>query len=216
MKGLHELIHTTDSAWPLLQEWVAASGERAVLLPVDELAAQENLLALQVTTRSVLGTVAYHTGGILLQHGWLRILGAGGIGLPRSLKSWNRNDAGESRLPSALLVADDVLGGFFAVNGGAFEGKPGEVFYFAPDTLEWENLEIPYSAFIEWACTGDLDMFYETFRWEGWEEEVGRVPGDQGILVYPFLCAEGGPIISRSRSQAPLEEMWRFQASRRE
>ena len=39
-------------------------------------------------------------------------------------------------MPSYLLVADDVLGGFFAINGGTFCGKAGNVFYYAPDSGE--------------------------------------------------------------------------------
>ena len=39
-------------------------------------------------------------------------------------------------MPSYLLVADDVLGGFFAINGGAFDGKAGNIFYYAPDSGE--------------------------------------------------------------------------------
>jgi len=35
-----------------------------------------------------------------------------------------------------LLVADDVLGGFYALNGGAFGSESlGKIFYFAPDNL---------------------------------------------------------------------------------
>ncbi len=39
-------------------------------------------------------------------------------------------------MPSYLLVADDVSGGFFAINGGAFDGKAGNIFYYAPDSGE--------------------------------------------------------------------------------
>ena len=44
-------------------------------------------------------------------------------------------------MPSDLLVADDVLGGFFAINGGAFAGEAGNVFYYAPGSGEWEDCE---------------------------------------------------------------------------
>jgi len=36
-------------------------------------------------------------------------------------------------------------GGFFAVNGGAFGGKAGNVFYYAPDSGEWEDTQLGYS-----------------------------------------------------------------------
>ena len=34
-------------------------------------------------------------------------------------------------MPSYLLVGDDVLGRFFAISGGTFRGKAGNVFYCA-------------------------------------------------------------------------------------
>ena len=48
------------------------------------------------------------------------------------------------RMPSYLLVADDVLGGFFAINGSAFAGEAGNVFYYAPGSGEWEDCEMGY------------------------------------------------------------------------
>lgn len=37
-------------------------------------------------------------------------------------------------MSSNLLVANDILSGFFAINGGAFGGKAGNVFYCVPDS----------------------------------------------------------------------------------
>lgn len=52
------------------------------------------------------------------------------------------------------LVADDVLGGFFAINGSAFAGEAGNVFYYAPGSGEWEDCEMGYSQFVYWAPCG--------------------------------------------------------------
>jgi len=52
------------------------------------------------------------------------------------------------QMPSYLLVADDVLGGFFAINGGAFGGKAGNVFYYVPDSGKWEDPQLGYSRFL--------------------------------------------------------------------
>lgn len=46
---------------------------------------------------------------------------------------------------AGLVVAHDVLGGVFALNGPTphaigCPGEPGEVLYFAPDALAWEAL----------------------------------------------------------------------------
>jgi hypothetical protein len=107
-----------------------------------------------------------------------------------------------------LLVADDVVGGFFAMNGGAFEGQLGNIFYLAPDTLEWEDLEMGYADFIKWSLTGNMAQFYESFRWENWEEEVVRLCGNSGVLIYPYLWAEGEELNNRSRNVVPIKELW--------
>ena len=149
---------------------------------------------------------------MLVDHGWLRILGAPSERLPRGLADWNRIE-GPQRMPGAMLVADDVLGGCFAINGGGLPGAPGGMFYGAPDTLEWEALEIGYSAWLDWAFRGDLTGFYESFRWPAWADEVQALRGDLGLVIYPPLCTEGPPIAERHRGVDPFEELWSFGAA---
>ena len=78
--------------------------------------------------------------------GRLRILGSGCERLNRGIYDFNlgKSFAEARRMPSYLLVADDVLGGFFAINGGAFAGEAGNVFYYAPGSGEWEDCEMGY------------------------------------------------------------------------
>ena len=83
MKTLADLINTTDPAWPLIQEWLAEATNPVEILLRDPAAAEAELLKTQVSTRSVMGAVVYETGGILIDHGWLRILGSGSPRLPR-------------------------------------------------------------------------------------------------------------------------------------
>jgi hypothetical protein len=213
MRLLEELINRDDPGWPFVQEWIAGAVRPVEALPREPAAAERTLMALQVTTRSPMGAIVYETGGILVDHGWLRILGSGHPRLPRDLASWNGYPGHPSkhRIRGALLIADDVLGGFFAANGGAFgPGKP-TVFYFSPDTLDWQDLKIGYSEFVSWAMTGRLDQFYEPFRWPGWEQEAATLTGDQVLSVYPFLSAESRPIAGRSRRAVPIEELWGLQ-----
>lgn len=208
MRQISELVDENQSGWKLLQSWIEDANNYVEILPVAKFEAERVLLDLQVTTKSPMGAIAYYSGGILVQNGWLRILGSGTDTFRRNISSWNKLNVEKQRLEGALLIADDVIGGFFSINGGLFDGKIGNIFYLAPDTLEWEDLELKYSEFIYWAFTGDIDKFYETFRWKGWETEIDKVTGDKGISVYPFLWAEGEEIDKRSRKVVPIEELW--------
>lgn len=203
MRSLEELVEVDDPALPMLQTWLANSSNRVELIPANRSTGERTLLALQVTARSMLGALALHAAALLVDGGWLRILGAGGDRMSRDLASWNYLGADQHRLPGGMLVADDVLGGFFAVNGGAFDGPTGNVWYLAPDSLAWEDCRV---------CTSELDGFYESMRWPGWQDEVAQLDTDQGISVYPFLFAAGDPIAKRSRRPVSIEELWALHA----
>src|SRR5258707_6347690 len=121
MKPIEQLINREQPGWPLVQQWLSEASNPVEVLPApDDAARKQALVETQVTTRSPMGAVIYETGGILVDHGWLRILGSGHPRLPRSLPGWNRprSYAGSGVPPPFLLVADDVAGGFFAIDGG--------------------------------------------------------------------------------------------------
>lgn len=211
MRTVEELIDHDDPSLPLIQEWCDDASTDVELLPVERGPAEATLHALQVTTRSALGGLAYHTGGILVDDGWLRILGGGSPRLPRTLASWNQIGEPRVRLPGAMLVGDDVLGGFFAIDGGAFGGTLGHVWYLSPDTSSWECLDKGHADWLHWALTGDVPGFYESMRWPGWETEVAALAPTQGINLYPPLWADGGPVAERKRAAVPVEELWGLQ-----
>lgn len=181
------------------------------MLPAGEAERSATLLALQVTTRSMLGAVAYNCGGILVGGGWLRILGARSERMTRGLLEWNRI-GGEHRLPGAVLVADDVMGGFYAINGGGLPGSLSNVHFLPPDSLEWVDMECGHTDWLHWVLAGDLDTNYESLRWTGWQEETAAATPDQCFCVYPPLWAEGPPLAERARKLVPLEETWRLHA----
>src|SRR5882724_4909241 len=121
LKTLQELINRDDPGWPLVQNWISeAANPVEILPPPDDTKREQSLVASQVTTRSSMGAIIYESGGILVDHGWLRILGSGHPRLPRSLPDWNfgRSYVIAGEQPRFLLIADDVVGGFFAIDGG--------------------------------------------------------------------------------------------------
>lgn len=211
MRELAELINRDDPAWPMVKQWIAEATNPVEVLPAPEPDVRgAALVQTQVTTRSPMGAIIYKTGGLLIDHGWLRILGSGHPGLPRTLPGWNqgRTMAGPGQSPPFLLVADDVVGGSFAIDGGGLGFEAGKICYFAQDRLEWENTGLGYSEFIRWSLSGNITGFYEDLRWPGWEEEVRSVAGDQAFSIYPFLCAAGPPLAERSRRPVPMAEIY--------
>lgn len=208
-RTLDELISRDDSAWPLVEEWIATAKNRVEVLPPAE-DASESLISIQVTTRSPLGAIVFHTGGVLIDHGWLRLLGSGHLRLPRPLPSWNFSCGMQvsDTPPGCLLVADDVLGGFFALNGGRFAPEGHTVWYFAPDTLEWEDTDKGYTDFLIWCFSGDLELFYTPYRWLGWQAEVSELPGDQAFSIVPPLFTATESIEARNRKPVPVKELF--------
>lgn len=206
MKGLDALINRQEPGWDIVQQWLAeATNSVDVLVKDNDLAAQA-LIDLQVTTRSPLGAVVYETGGLLIDGGWLRILGSGHPQLPRNPVVWTRS---LSPALQALLIADDASGGFFALNGGGLGDDQGGIYYFAPDSLAWESLGIGYSGFLEWAFNGDLDTFYQTVRWHGWRDDIASLSGNDVYAFFPFLWTEPTlPLAQRKRSRIAIAEHW--------
>lgn len=210
-RALSELLSTPEPAWPMVRSWVESAVVPVEVLPAGEPRRGEALEATQVTVRSPMGAVIYETGGILVDHGWLRILGSGSERLNRSIPNWNfgRSFNEDGSQPPFLLVADDVVGGFWALDGGGLGPGKGGLFYFGPDTLRWEPTELNYSQFLWWSLTGDLAGFYENLRWPGWEAESEKIGGDQALFIQPPLWSKEGKTIGESyREVSPIEEVY--------
>jgi hypothetical protein len=213
MRPIDELITNADPGWTLVEEWINAAKNKVVLLPADPIKAKDALYKTQVTTRSPMGAIIYMTGGILIDDGWIRILGSGSPKLDRTLPDWNKGksfeDFGEA--VSFLLIADDAIGGFFLLNNGELGTDLGNVYYFSPDNLEYEPLNLTYSEFLLFCFNYDLDLFYEGNRWINWRDEVSKLDGNTVFNFYPFLWTKGGKDINKnSRKAIPVEEQYNF------
>jgi hypothetical protein len=205
----HSELLSDDPAWPGIAAAAHACG-RASVLPREDAAARSCLERLQVTTRSPLGALAYETGGLLIDSGWLRLFGCGHPKLQRALGAWNEFLA--IPLSEFLLIADDVVGGAFAINGGALGAALGNVFYFSPDILAWEDTKLGHTAFVHWAFEGDLATYYENMRWPGWQAEIAQVGGEHVLSLWPPPWTREGKDISKvSRRPVPALEQWRLQ-----
>jgi hypothetical protein len=201
-----ELLTTDDPAWPVIREAIASSVHPVVVLPAGRPQRENTLLRLQVTARSGIGALALETGGMLVDHGWLRVLGGGDP--PLNLAIANGLEVAPAEPPALLVVAFDVLGGRYAINGGGLPGAAGEVCYYAPDELAWWPMEMGHLDFVRWSCTDRFGVFNEHLRWDGWEREVAALDLDQGIAVYPFpFTEEGQDLATVSRQPAAIAEL---------
>ncbi|PWJ98203.1 uncharacterized protein DUF2625 [Flavobacterium araucananum] len=211
MKTAEELIDKKDPAWATVEDWIKTAKNKVEVLPVDAVKAKDALYKTQVTTHSPMGAIIFMTGGLLVDDGWIRILGSGNSKFDRTLPDWNKGKSfkefGET--PSFFLIADDAIGGFYLLNGGGLGADLGKVYYFSPDNLEYEQLDITYSEFLEFCFNNDLDKFYQGNRWKGWREEVSKLKGDEVFNFFPFLWTdEGSDINKSSRKIIPIQEQY--------
>ncbi len=211
-KKLEELIEG-ESGWEVFQDWMNNSQNSVEILPATQEAKESTLIDMQVSTRSLFGSIIYKTGGILIDSGWIRILGSGCERLPRSVADWNRDclKIGMFEMPYHLM-ADDITGGFFAYDAGGL-GNRGSMFYFSPTILQWEDLELTYPEFVHWLMNGmNIDDFYEGMRWDDWQQDLAKLPGDRAMLYLPFLFsvsaqqANGKDIFERK--SVPVKELF--------
>lgn len=211
MRKLKELIYEEGNAWLMIQEWVKEAKNQVEVLKNNRVDGEKTLLQLQVTNKSPMGAIALQCGGLLVDKGWLRILGSGNEKISGNLLSWNNLDGKKIEFPlrAAMIIAYDVVGGFYAINAGEFGTSVKNVFYFAPDTLEWEDIEMEYTDFINWALNGNLNQYYKAFRWNSWESDIKELSGIQGILIFPYLWTKEGKDIEKcSRRAVPVKELW--------
>lgn len=184
---LERLIDHENPGIAVLRAWAGEPGANpSAFLPRDADLARRTLSHLGVTTRSILGAVAFETGGIVVADGLLRLWGSGP---QRSLLDANRaaSAAAGRALRDVLLVADDAFGGLFALDGGAFgERDAGGVFHLPADDTRWSSLEVGYSGFAAWCLTGDLDALYgPSLPWMATIRQP-KPDIDRILSVYPF------------------------------
>ena len=210
MKKAEELIDKNDPGWTVVEDWIKTAKNKVEVLPVDAGKAKDALYKTQVTTRSPMGAIVYMTGGLLIDDGWIRILGSGNAKINRTLPDWNKGKSFTEFGEAApfLLIADDAIGGFYLLNGGGLGTDVGKIYYFSPDNLEYEPLDVTYSEFLGFCFNNDLDKFYEGNRWSSWRAEVSKLKGDEVFNFYPFLWTAEGDVNKSSRKIIPVQEQY--------
>ena len=139
-------------------------------------------------------SVMENCGGIIIDN-WIRLYGCGELNVIEKNNKYNKKNVVD------IIIGEDIIGGLFAL-------KNSFVYYFAPDTLKWENLNIYYANFINWLINfgADVNKFYELYRWDNWKEDVKNLNLDKGISFYPLLFTEC-EINKRSKKVVPIDEI---------
>lgn len=181
---------------------------KSVMNVFNDIKTKENVFVLEINNKTkdnfikiynhfsnrLFFNVASNCGGIIIDN-WIRLYGCG------ELDILNKNKLINSNLDFDVIVGEDICGGLFAI-------KNNVIYYFAPDTLKWESLDIYYSAFLNWLLNDlkGISQFYETFRWSNWKEFCKDIKINQGISFYPQLCFRGD-IESRSKKIVSMTEI---------
>jgi hypothetical protein len=211
-----EQLTADTSGWSAFIEATKIARNKYEILPADPAKAKDALYQTQVTTRSAMGAIIYFTGGILIDNGWIRILGSGSAKLNRSLPGWNKGKTYQNfgDRPGFLLIADDAVGGFFAINGRALGNDIGKVYYLAPDDLKWESQDMGYTDFINFCLAGKMDEYYSGLRWKNWKGDMSQITGNDGFSIYPFpWTKEGKDIDKDSKKVVPIQELYDFETN---
>ena len=106
------------------------------------------------------------------------------------------------------LIAYDILGGLFAIN----IEKLNSIEYFAPDTLEWEDLEIDYKEFLYWVTTNQLDTFYQELIVSDLFTLDLSLESNEVVLTYPFIWSMEYTPSGAVRKIVPFKELLEMNA----
>ncbi|WP_251934426.1 DUF2625 family protein [Streptococcus sp. Marseille-Q0941] len=110
--------------------------------------------------------------------------------------------------PDRCLIAYDILGGLFAIN----IEKLNSIEYFAPDTLEWEDLEIDYKEFLYWVMTNQLGTFYQELIAPDLFKLDLSLEKNEVVLTYPFIWSMEYTPSGAVRKIVPFKELLEMNA----
>lgn len=211
-KTFQELRLDDSITWHRLQTWKQNALNPVEFLPPDSARASNALVKSQVASNTFLGTVIFRTGGILIDNGWIRILGSGCTRMDRSVPEWNRGKLASRNTDESglLLVADDVVGGLYALKYDEPDAPEsvGVIFYYGPNSLTWQSTGLNYSNFLLFCFSGDIKDFYEGFRWKGWQEDIAQINCNQVYSCYPLLWTREGIQMKSNRKVLAIQKQW--------
>jgi hypothetical protein len=80
------------------------------------------------------------------------------------------------------------------------------MYYWAPDSLDWEPMNIGFTDFFVWSLSDRLAQFYESLRWPSWKADVAQLSGDRCFSFLPELWTKEGSVTKSHRETVPVGE----------
>ena len=155
---------------------------------------------LNINENSVLGQVIINTGGIFIEN-YIRLFGSGDEENSYNIYKYNL-ELKKYFDDNIIIIGNDIFGGLFSLNK-----EKNNILYFAPDTLEWEDLDITYKEFIKFVTSERIDEFYKSYKWSTFQEDIKKVKFNEGILIYPFLWSNECNIEKNKKDIVPFSEL---------
>lgn len=144
-----------------LKDLLSDGKNHVKIIPPDPKCVKTNSEFYQADDQTTFGMLINHSGGVI-SNGVVRLLGSTGNSEYRDIKAFNGQFGGNG----FVILGDDIFGGIFALNLGLLPECPGNIIYFAPDILEFEDLGIKLSQLFEFLRNGDIGEFYGQFSAE--------------------------------------------------
>lgn len=194
-----------ENFWEELVDIIEKSNKSIELLNGDKNLGIQECKRMHIPQNTALFIVVSNSKGIIIDN-WIRILGQS---YTDNFSIIHFNDCSyiEKYIEGLFIVANDVVGGLFAININRFSSGKNKVWYFAPDTLEWENLDFSYNEFLAWALQGNTDDFYSCMRWKNWKNDLKKIKYFEVVLIYPFLWAKECNIETANKNIVAFDEV---------
>lgn len=188
--------------WDEILQMIQTSAS-SVTVEKEEVANTDALRKMGIPETSTIGQVMLNVQRLVVG-GYLRVHGSE---IPQITKMVTQIYPGKK-----IVVATDIWGGIFAIGNGDFNGDTSIMWYYAPETLRWESMDIRYADFIPWVFSESFEEYHAAFFWRDMEQMLPTLSADQGVLIYPFLWSKQSNLQTATKKAVPLEELLRLNA----
>lgn len=169
----------------------------------------DTLNNINVNENSALAEVITNTAGIIIDN-YIRLFGNGNKDGSYNIYEYNL-EFKKYFDDNMIIVGNDVFGGLFSL-----DKEKNNILYFAPDTLQWENLEISYQDLIKYVSSEEIDEFYKSCKWSKFQEDIKDIKFNEGVLIYPFLWSNECDIEKAKKNIVPFSELLQINMKFRE